>query len=201
MNLNINDIKLILGFFRCFPHIITFYLSKNKSFIIADINRWQQIYKKKFNLPVSLIYLLSTYREFRNLFYHRIGEISYLLNVFCPKDSTLQIRTKEIGEGFFIAHGCSTNIGAKSIGKNCWVSQQVTIGFHKGFPTILDNVVVHPGAIILGDVTIGHNSVIGANATVYKNVPDNCTVFPAHSLIMKWSSQNADNNSINKNPI
>ncbi len=55
-----------------------------------------------------------------------------------------------------------------------------------GFPTILDNVTIYAGAIVIGNITVGNNSVIGANATVFKNVPDNCTVLPGTSKIMQW---------------
>jgi serine O-acetyltransferase len=92
--------------------------------------------------------------------------------------NTLFIDTPSIGEGLFIQHGFSTIIAARSIGKNCWVNQQVTIGFSdKGkLPTLGDYVQVTAGAKVFGDITIGDNARIGANAVVCKNVPPNCTV-------------------------
>jgi serine O-acetyltransferase len=50
-------------------------------------------------------------------------------------------------------------------------------------PTLMDGVKVHVGATILGKVTIGENSVIGAGAVIVKDVPPNCTVvgsYPAY---------------------
>ena len=47
-------------------------------------------------------------------------------------------------------------------------------------------LVINSGAIIMGKVIIGNNVVIGANATVMQNVPDNCTVLPVSSKIMHW---------------
>ena len=44
------------------------------------------------------------------------------------------------------------------------------------------------GGGIFGKITIGNNVVIGANATVYKDVPDNSTVLPGSSKIMRWTS-------------
>ena len=97
------------------------------------------------------------------------------------------IVTKQIGEGMALVNGFSTTIGAKSIGKNCKIYQQVTIGSYKnGYPTILDNVTIYAGAVIFGKVTIGNNVIVGANATVFTDVPDNCTILPGSSKIMRW---------------
>jgi serine O-acetyltransferase len=65
----------------------------------------------------------------------------------------------------------------------------VSVGYYNGFPTIMDNVTIYAGAVVLGDITIGNNSVIGANATVFQDVPDNSTVIPAASRIMKWNRE------------
>jgi serine O-acetyltransferase len=121
------------------------------------------------------------------LFYNRIGRIRHFLNIFCPQLSSLYLYTKDIGEGLFIRHGFASSIGAKSIGKNCTIYQNINIGNQNGFPTILDNVTIHVGAIIMGKITVGNNSTIGANATVFKDIPDNCTVYPASSMVMKWN--------------
>jgi serine O-acetyltransferase len=97
---------------------------------------------------------------------------------------TLYIHTSTIGAGLFIQHGFSTIISAESIGQNCWINQQVTIGYSNvtDRPTIGDNVRITAGAKVFGNITIGNNSIIGANAVVFKDVPPNCTVVgvPAH---------------------
>jgi serine O-acetyltransferase len=166
--------------------LIIFFIHKNKSIILADIIRWLNVLGKQYSIPIGLIYLFAFHKAFRNLFYFRIGSLKYLLNIFCPQISTLIIPGKQnIGEGLFIWHGFATGIASKSIGKYCTIYQQVTIGNLNGYPTILDNVTIYPGAIIVGNITIGSNSVIGANATVFKDVPDNCTVFPVSPLVMK----------------
>ena len=143
---------------------------------------------KNFTELVGLIYSLAFNKAFRNIFYYRMSRTGFFLSMICPKLSTLIIDTDSIGEGFAISHGFATAIGARSIGKNCTVFQQVTIGAASevGYPTILDNVIIYAGAIIIGNVTIGNNVVIGANATVYTNVPDNSTVLPGTSKIMRW---------------
>jgi len=183
-------IVVTLNFLRCSPHLIIFYTHHNRSLIQADTRRWLIVVRKNYSLPIGFIYLLSFFREFRNLFYNRIKPYGYFLNLFCRELPTLRIITNNIGEGLFISHGIGTSISAKAIGKNCWIGHQVSIGYQKGFPTILDNVTIFAGAVIIGKVTIGNNAIIGANATVFQNIPDNCTVYPPSPRIMKWKGKN-----------
>lgn len=193
-------IIIILNYIRCFPHLILFYFNKNRDVIKADTLRWLVVLKKNYKLPTGFIYLLVFFPEYRNLFYHRVGNFKYVLNPICPRMKTLIIttRSENIGEGLFLNIGISTAIGAKSIGKNCKIGHQVTIGNFEGKkPTIMDNVLIHPGAIIFGDLTIGNNSIIGANATVFKDVPDNSTVYPT-SITMKWNKSNLQEDSNSK---
>ncbi len=86
---------------------------------------------------------------------------------------SLYIMTPDIGGGLFIQHGFSTYIAARSIGENCWINQQVNIGYkdNTGSPVIGNNVTVTCGAVVLGPITIGDNVTIGANAVVIKDCP------------------------------
>jgi serine O-acetyltransferase len=192
MRVLIIDFLIFLNFIRCFPHLIVFLFHPKRKLIVSDIRRWLQILKKNYNITVGFIYLLGFFPEYRNLFYYRIGYWQYLLNICCRKMSSLIIEAKEIGEGLFINHGIATVIGGKSIGNNCTIDHQVTIGDnYGGRPTVLNNVMVHAGAIIVGNITIGNNAIIGANATVLMDVPDNSTVIPAQPSTMKWKNKSS----------
>ncbi len=87
-----------------------------------------------------------------------------------------------IGPGFFVDHGMGVVIGETAeIGANVTLYHGVTLGgvsLNKGkrHPTLEDGVVVGAGAKILGAITIGANSRIGANAVVVKSVPANAVV-------------------------
>ena len=87
-----------------------------------------------------------------------------------------------IGPGFFIDHGMGVVIGETAeIGTNVTLYHGVTLGgtsLNKGkrHPTLQDNVVVGAGAKILGAITVGENSRIGANAVVVRPVPPNAVV-------------------------
>lgn len=88
----------------------------------------------------------------------------------------------QIAAGFYIGHIGGIVITPKAIiGKNCNISQNVTIGFSsrgkkQGYPTLKENVYIGPGAVIIGNITIGKNVAIGANAVVLNDVPDNSVV-------------------------
>ena len=76
------------------------------------------------------------------------------------------------------------------IGKDAWIAQQVTIGQaidENVAPTLGDNVVISAGAKIIGNVRIGNNVTIGANAVVVNDMPDNsiCGGIPARVIKMK----------------
>ena len=87
-----------------------------------------------------------------------------------------------IGKGFFIDHGTGVVIGGTAIiGENVTLYQGVTLGGtslqrKKRHPTIGNNVTVGSGAAVLGDITVGDGSKVGANSVVVKDVPPNSTV-------------------------
>ena len=87
-----------------------------------------------------------------------------------------------LGKGVFIDHGTGVIIGQTAIiGNNVTIYHGVTLGgtgkeTGKRHPTIEDNVFIGSGAKILGNITIGENSKLGANAVVLKNVRPNTTV-------------------------
>ena len=91
-------------------------------------------------------------------------------------------RMTQIGEGFYIGHYGGIFVSAEAkIGKNVNISQDVTIGVagkgdNRGYPIIGDNVYIAPGAKIFGKIKIGNDVKIGANAVVYKDIPDGATV-------------------------
>jgi serine O-acetyltransferase len=87
-----------------------------------------------------------------------------------------------IGAGLFIDHGMGVVIGETAeVGTDVTLYHGVTLGgtsLNKGkrHPTLEDRVVVGAGAKILGAITVGHDSRIGANAVVVKPVPPNAVV-------------------------
>ena len=85
-----------------------------------------------------------------------------------------------IGKGSWFAHG---GIGMVlhpdcQIGERVLIGQGVTLGgsFGSGAPKVENDVWIGPGARILGAVTVGSNTIIGANAVVVKDVQENSVV-------------------------
>ena len=89
-----------------------------------------------------------------------------------------------IGRNFFIDHGFVVIGETAEIGDNVTIYQGATLGGTnptsgqggKRHPTLGDNVIVSLGAAILGPLTVGANSRIGANAVVTKDVPEGATM-------------------------
>jgi serine O-acetyltransferase len=75
------------------------------------------------------------------------------------------------------------------IEEDCIIYQCVTIGTSfdcdNKMPTIKKGTTISTGAKIIGDITIGRNCIIGANAVVTKDIPDNCTVVGANKIIKR----------------
>lgn len=97
----------------------------------------------------------------------------------------------QIGEGFFVDHGHGVVIGETAIiGNNVTLYQGVTLGgtgheTGKRHPTIEDNVMVSSGAKVLGSITVGENSKIGAGSVVVSDVPPNSTVVGVPGKVIK----------------
>jgi serine O-acetyltransferase len=97
----------------------------------------------------------------------------------------------EIGKGVFIDHGMGVVIGETAeVGDGATLFQGVTLGGTgkekgKRHPTIGKNVVIAAGAKVLGPITIGDNSKVGAGAVVVKDVPPNCTVVGVPGKVVK----------------
>ena len=96
----------------------------------------------------------------------------------------------QIGSGVFFDHATGLVIGETAIiGDNCLIYQGVTLGgvslkHGKRHPTLQNGVVVGAGAKVLGNITIGENSKIGANSVVIKDVEPNCTAVGVPARIL-----------------
>ena len=94
-----------------------------------------------------------------------------------------------IAESPLFPHPQNIVIGSGTeMGKQCVIYQDVTIGQNRGaYPIIGNNVIIYPGAKIIGGISIGDGVVVGANAVVVNNVPNNAIVggIPAKIIRMK----------------
>ncbi len=139
----------------------------------------------------SKLELFFNYPGLWAIFWHRIAHRLYIrgFRVFARVIMGIsQILTNidlhpaaRIGRRVFIDHGIGVVVGETAvIGDDVTIYQGATLGgvsLAKGkrHPTIENGVVVGSGAKVLGNITVGENSKIGANSVVIKNVPPDST--------------------------
>ena len=92
-------------------------------------------------------YLSGALTEFRTLVHYRLRSaplpLRVVLRALYRPAPTLTLAADRIGPGLFIQHGVATIVTAESIGRHCWINQQVTIGHNAaGRPTLGDRVRV-----------------------------------------------------------
>ena len=121
--------------------------------------------------------------------YKRLAE---LISKRVRKQTNVEIHPgAQIGKGIFIDHGAGIVIGETTIiGDNCIIYQGVTLGgtgkqTGKRHPTLGEDVQISAGAKILGNITIGDHSKIGANSVVIKDVPPYSTVVGVPGRVVK----------------
>lgn len=151
----------------------------------------------------SVSEIILSYPGFKAITVHRIGHFLFkqglpliprMLNELVHSDTGIDIHPgATIGEYFFIDHGTGVVIGETTvIGNNVKIYQGVTLGAlsfpkdgcglllrdTKRHPTIEDKVTIYANASILGDITIGHDSIIGSNAWIKDSVKPYSRVKP-----------------------
>ena len=147
----------------------------------------------------SKVSLILTYPGVKAIFFHKIANffaiakfdlIARIISQFSRFLTGIEIHPKaKIGINLFIDHGMGVVIGETSeIGNNVTIYHNVTLGGiapsinsndqrnTKRHPTLEDNVVIGSGAQILGPIIIKKNSLVGANAVVTKDVPENAVM-------------------------
>jgi serine acetyltransferase len=88
--------------------------------------------------------------------------------------------TARLGGGLILPHPVGLVIGpGVEVGPRAWIFQHVTIGGspgREGMPRIGPDARIYPGAVLTGPIEVGANVVIGANAVVTVDVPDQTLV-------------------------
>lgn len=156
----------------------------------------------------NLLEVIFCYPGLHALLMHRLSHKLYKWKIpFIPRYISFIMRIltgieihpgAQIGDRFFIDHGEGVVIGETTvIGDDVLIYQQVTLGGTgkdkgKRHPTIGNSVIIGAGAKILGNITIGHNSRIGAGSVVVEDVPEYATVvgIPGKIVVQKVIDEN-----------
>ena len=150
--------------------------------------------KSKFELFFNYpgVWAIFWYRIANKLYRNNFKTLARILMGFSQILTNIDIHpAATIGRRVFIDHGIGVVIGETAIiGDDVTIYQGVTLGgvsLNKGkrHPTIEDNVVIGGGAKVLGDITIGKGSKIGANSVVVKDAPPHSTIIGIPGKIIK----------------
>ncbi len=143
-----------------------------------------------FNYPG--VWAIINHRIANRLYYKGFKKLARVLTGICSICTKTDIHpAATIGRRVFIDHAIGVVIGSTAIVEDdVLIYQGVTLGgvsLNKGkrHPTVKSNVVLGSGAKVLGNITIGANSKIGANSVVVVDVPENSTAVGVPARIIK----------------
>ena len=138
------------------------------------------------------LHALVAYRFAHRLYKWHIPLIPRMISYFTRIITGIEIHpAARIGRRFFIDHGEGVVIGETTIvGDDVLIFHGVTLGgtgkeTKKRHPTIGNRVLIGAGAKVLGNIMIGDDAKIGANAVVLKSVPSSATVVGIPSSIVQ----------------
>jgi len=133
------------------------------------------------------------------LWNHHLKLLGRLVSEFSRWMTGIEIHPgAEIGRGVFIDHGMGVVIGETAkVGDNVTLYQGVTLGGTgkergKRHPTIENDVMIGVGAKILGNITIGAHSKVGAGAVVLHSVPPHCTVVGVPGRVVRQAGRRTE---------
>ena len=138
------------------------------------------------------VHAILSYRVAHSLYINGFKLIARLISQLARFMTGIEIHPAAfIGERLFIDHGSGVVIGETAIiGDDCTIFHGVTLGGRgnvkgKRHPTLYNGVFVGAGAKIIGNIEIGNNVKIGANAVVLSDVPDGATAVGVPARVVK----------------
>lgn len=161
--------------FRFIPALFVVTISKCRSVVEYERDLWLKRNYISCSGNIGFLTLMLKFPEYRSLVYHRTG--CGWLRHFGKGQTNLYFHTpsSKIGKGLLIWHGYSTVINADSIGENCSIWHNVTVGKKSvkpinDKPVIGNNCSICTGAIVIGGINIADGVLIGAGSTVVNSI-------------------------------
>lgn len=120
----------------------------------------------------SLLYLVGNEEFRRNGHSELAARLFYLNRALNAIDLFYAVEMPEV---FFVSHGLGAVLGNATYGNRLVIFQNVTVGrVGQDRPTLGDNIVLYPGAVVTGNARIGNNCVVSAGTVVHgMEMPDN----------------------------
>ena len=183
--------------------------------MIENLKKYFESIKARDPAATSLLLVILTYPGVKAVFFHRIANFIWSLNLRILGRMVSQLSrfltgieihpAAKIGKNFFIDHGMGVVIGETAeIGNNVTIYHGVTLGGImpavksyeqigvKRHPTLEDDVIVGSGAQILGPVLVKSCARIGSNAVVTKDVPKGGIMVGIPAKNIRSGSKKAD---------
>lgn len=152
------------------------------------------------SLKVQIYYKIAHYLYLKKHYF-----LARLISEKAKRKTGIEIHPgATIGKRLFIDHGFGVVIGETAIiGDDVTIYHGVTLGGTskekgKRHPTIENNVIIGTSAKILGNITIGENSKIGAGAVVLNDIPKNVTAVGVPAKVVKTNDISFDKERINE---
>ena len=184
--------------------------------MFENLMKYFESVKARDPAATSLLLVILTYPGVKAVFFHRIANFIWSLNLKLLGRMISQLSrfltgieihpAAKIGRNFFIDHGMGVVIGETAeIGDNVTIYHGVTLGGImpavksseqvgvKRHPTLEDDVIVGSGAQILGPITIKSCARIGSNAVVTKDVPKGGIMVGIPAKNIQSKSKKTDN--------
>lgn len=149
----------------------------------ADLAAWRAHGWNRYpNSPAGTALMLFHYGGLRATFIHRLAHAANERHFHFLPSALSQLNVAlhgidlppsvSIGPGLYMPHTVGTVINARSIGANATFQGGLTVGQKNdtGFPLIGNGVTLAAGCRVLGAITVGDGSTIGANAVVLNDV-------------------------------
>jgi len=151
-------------------------------------------------LTYSGVHALSLHRVARAFYKIHFKLLARIISQWAKFRTGIEIHpAAKIAGGVFIDHGTGVVIGETAeVEEGCVIYQGATLGgtgkeSGKRHPTIKKNCIISCGAKVLGSITVGEGSRIGAGAVVLKDVPPFATVVGVPGKVVRINGQKANN--------
>ncbi len=154
--------------------------------LISDIK--SDIKLKSSSFKGAIFYFLFS-PQIKVLFYYRLshwlykngfGGMSYIVSSWQSRYGCYISRKCVVGQRVRLLHPVGIVIGDGviieddvSIWQNCTLGSHGKPSIPKAYPYVEKGVKIYGGSVLIGDIRIGKNSIIGANSVILSNVPEN----------------------------
>jgi len=164
-----------------------------KSKIFSDLKRYSpdennlvKCYLMNLGFRYSFWFRIAKYSAYKKgilLFLVHVISRALLIIYFFRYGTSISLRAS-IGPGICLRHLKGVIVAPETtIGMNCTLNKRVMVckachSKHSGSPTIKNNVYIDENALIIGDIEVGNNAIIGCYSVVKKNISDNVMAMP-----------------------